>query len=31
MPKLGLNVNFLSLLAANHGKLNIKSEAEQTE
>jgi len=31
MPKLSLNVNILSLLADIHGKLNIKSEAKQTE
>jgi len=31
MPKLGLNVNVLSLLADNHGRRNIKSETKQNE
>jgi len=31
MSKLGLYVNILSLLADNHGRQNIKSEAKQTE
>jgi hypothetical protein len=29
MPKLSLNINILSLLADNCGKLNTKSEAKQ--
>jgi len=31
MPKLGLNVNILFLLADNRGRRNIKSETKQTE